>query len=126
MYRRPLALRVFPAVIDAAGDVRFPYRAILFVVKERSLHEARMRNGSMVQHAATRESGGNMGLDFAAVREGRLSYADAVGNMTATALRTAMADLYSTIEGIIAGLSDHEVVFQSVDPDAHDQFAAEG
>lgn len=67
-----------------------------------------------------------MALDFAAVREGRLSYVDAVGNVTPAALRTATADLYSTIEGIIAGLSDDEVVFQPVDPDAHDQFAAEG
>ena len=64
-----------------------------------------------------------MALDFAAVREGRLSYVDAVGNVTPAALRTATADLYSTIEGIIAGLSDDEVVFQPVDPDAHDQFA---
>ncbi len=62
--------------------------------------------------------------DFAAIREGRLSYADAVRDLDREALRALTEDLYDEVGAIVAPATDAAVVFEPVDPDANDTFGA--
>lgn len=61
-------------------------------------------------------------IDFAAVREGKTTYADAVRGLDQAALREQTAALYDEVEAIVAPATDADVVFQPVDPDANDTF----
>lgn len=67
-----------------------------------------------------------MPIDFAAVRDGRSSYADVTRDLSSASLRAAMGDTFDALDSILAGLTDEEVTFQPVDPAANDTFAAPG
>lgn len=62
--------------------------------------------------------------DFAAVREGRLTYADAVRDLDRDGLRALTDDLYDEVGAIVAPATDADVIFEPVDPDANDTFGA--
>lgn len=61
-----------------------------------------------------------MTLDFAAQREGRLSYADLVREVDHAGARRATADLFDTLDAVVADATDADVVFQPEDPEAND------
>jgi len=67
-----------------------------------------------------------MSVNFAAVREGQASYADALRDTTVPMLRDAVGDVFDAVDATLDGLTDHDVVFQPVDPAANDTFAAPG
>lgn len=63
-------------------------------------------------------------LDFAAVRAGRLSYADLARDVDHARLRRETNELFDQVEAIAAGATDREVVFVPEDPEANDRASA--
>jgi len=67
-----------------------------------------------------------MAIDFTAVREGHTSYQDATRDLTPADVRPLTEQIFDAVAGIVAGATDADVVFQPVDPAAHDANAAPG
>ena len=65
-------------------------------------------------------------LDFQAVREKKTTLQDLVKDLTKEDLRRELNEMYDEIQRRIANATDADVVFQPVDPNAHDTFAKEG
>ncbi|MCL4531200.1 MAG: DinB family protein [Chloroflexi bacterium] len=65
-------------------------------------------------------------LDFQAVREKKTTLQDLVKDLTKDDLRHELNEMYDEIQRRIANATDADVVFQPVDPNAHDTFAKEG
>ena len=65
-------------------------------------------------------------LDFQSVREKKATLQDLVKGLTKDDLRRELNEMYNDIEHRIANATDADVVFQPVDPNAHDEFAKEG
>lgn len=63
-------------------------------------------------------------LNFQAVRNGEITFADLVGHLTVGGLRDLTDELADTMLGMIAGCVDADVVFEPLDPAADDPFAA--
>ncbi len=67
-----------------------------------------------------------MSINFAAVRNGQASYADAVRDLSIPRLREEVTGIFDAVDATLDGLTDHDVVFQPVDPEANDTFADPG
>ena len=65
-------------------------------------------------------------LDYQSVREKKVTLQDLAKSLTKEDLRWELNELYNEIEHRIANASDADVIFQPVDPNAHDEFAKEG
>jgi len=65
-------------------------------------------------------------LDFDTVREKKVTLQDLVKGLTKDDLRRELNEMYDEIQRRIANATDADVVFQPVDPNAHDEFAKEG
>ena len=63
-------------------------------------------------------------LDFKAVREGRISFADLVADLERDDLRDLTNEMVDTVLGLIADCVDADVAFPPEDPGAHDPYAA--
>jgi hypothetical protein len=62
-------------------------------------------------------------LDFEAVREEKIAYAELVADLTRDDLRDLTSEMVDTILGLVADCVDADVVFVPDDPDAHDPYA---
>ena len=67
-----------------------------------------------------------MAVDFTTVRDGTMNLHDFAKQFTSTDLRCVSDESLDLIRSFIAGLSDAQVTFDPVDPEAHDSFAIEG
>ena len=67
-----------------------------------------------------------MAADFTPVMEGNIKLEEFSKHFSRADLRRASDESLDQIRGFIAGLSDEQVTFDPVDPDAHDAFAVEG
>lgn len=65
-------------------------------------------------------------LEFKAVREKQITLAELCANLTVADLRALTNEMIDTMQNLIATCTDADVVFQPVDPDANDPFAANG
>src|SRR5512137_2015138 len=63
-------------------------------------------------------------LNFRAVRNGETTFADLVADLTIDDLRDLTNELAGTMLRMIAGCADADVVFEPLDPQADDPFAA--
>ncbi len=63
-------------------------------------------------------------LDFAAVREKRMTFAELTSNLTPEELRSDSHEMVDTLLTLVADCTDADVVFQPVDPDANDPYAS--
>ena len=63
-------------------------------------------------------------LDFDAVREGRVSFAELVADLARDDLRDLTNEMIDTVLGLIADCVDTDVTFPPEDPGAHDPYAA--
>jgi hypothetical protein len=63
-------------------------------------------------------------LDFQAVRNGENTFADLVADLTTNDLRDLTNEVAGTMLRMIAGCVDADVVFEPLDPEADDPFAA--
>jgi hypothetical protein len=63
-------------------------------------------------------------LNFQAVRGGEITFADLVADLTIDDLRDLTNELADTMLRMIAGCVDADVVFEPLDPEADDPFAA--
>jgi hypothetical protein len=63
-------------------------------------------------------------LDFKAVRDEEIAFADLVADLTRDDLRDLTNEMVDTMLRLIADCVDADVTFVPVDPDAHDTFAA--
>lgn len=61
-------------------------------------------------------------LDFASVKEGKLSYTDLTSNLTKTDLYRLTDEMIDTMQAIIADAKDEDVDFVPQDPAANDTF----
>ncbi len=64
-------------------------------------------------------------LEFKAVREKQITFAELCANLTVADLRALTNEMIDTMQRLIADCVDADVVFQPVDPDANDPFAAD-
>lgn len=64
-------------------------------------------------------------LDFTAVRNKEMSYAELVADLTVADLRALTNEIIDYQLGLLASCTDADVVFTPLDPDAHDPYAAE-
>lgn len=60
-------------------------------------------------------------VDFAAVRSGQISFADATRTLQPADLRRALDELFSELDAALAQATDATVLFVPRDPDASDQ-----
>ena len=67
-----------------------------------------------------------MAVNFTTVRDGTMNLHDFAKQFTRTDLRHVSDESLDLIRSFIAGLSDAQVTFDPVDPEAHDSFAIEG
>ena len=67
-----------------------------------------------------------MPVDFTPVREGSIKLQEFAKQFTRADLRRASDESLDIIRSLIAGLTDEQVTFDPVDPDAHDPYAVEG
>ncbi len=65
-------------------------------------------------------------LDFQLVREKKITLQDLVKGLTKDDLRRELNEMYDEILRRIKNATDADVVFQPIDPNAHDEFAKEG
>ena len=65
-------------------------------------------------------------LDYQSIREKKVTVQDLVKGLTKDDLRRELHEMYNEIEHRIANATDADVVFQPVDPNAHDPNAKEG
>jgi hypothetical protein len=63
-------------------------------------------------------------LDFDAVREKRMTFAELTSNLTPEELRSLSHEMVDTLLTLIADSTDADVVFQPVDPVANDPYAS--
>lgn len=63
-------------------------------------------------------------LDFDAVREKRMTFAELTANLTPGDLRSLSHEMVDTLLTLIADCTDADVVFQPVDPNANDPYAS--
>jgi hypothetical protein len=63
-------------------------------------------------------------LDFRAVRNEQVTFAELVADLTLDDLRDLTNEMIDTMLSLIAGCVDADVIFEPVDPEAHDPFAA--
>jgi len=63
-------------------------------------------------------------LNFKAVRDKEITFAELVADLTCDDLRDLTSEMIDTILDLIADCTDADVVFEPLDPDAHDPFAA--
>ena len=63
-------------------------------------------------------------LNFEVVRDGEVTLAELVAGLAGDDLRDLTNEMIDTMLGLIADCVDADVVFEPVDPDAHDPFAA--
>lgn len=64
-------------------------------------------------------------LDFSRVRDKEITYAELVADLTVDDLRDLTNEIVDTQLGLIANCTDADVVFEPVDPEAHDSYAAD-
>ncbi len=62
-----------------------------------------------------------LNFDFAALREGKTTYADMVKDLKYSDLRTQTAEFFSTIQSIIDGATDADVTFLPQDPETQEE-----
>ena len=62
-------------------------------------------------------------LNFKAVRDKEITFAELVADLTREDLRDLTNEMIDTILNLIADCADAEVFFEPLDPDAHDPFA---
>jgi hypothetical protein len=62
-------------------------------------------------------------LDFQAVREEKISFADLVADISVGDLRDLTEEIIATILDLTAGCNDSDVIFEPQDPEAHDPYA---
>ncbi len=65
-------------------------------------------------------------LDYQSVREKKVTLQDLVKGLTKDDLRRELNEMYDDILHRIADATDADVVFQPVDPNAHDTYAKDG
>ena len=65
-------------------------------------------------------------LDFQSVREKKITLQDLVKGLTKDDLRRELNEMYNEIQHRIQNATDADVIFQPVDPNAHDASAKEG
>jgi len=63
-------------------------------------------------------------LDFRAVRAGEITLAELITDLTRDDLRDLTNEMVDTMLDLIADCVDADVIFEPVDPEAHDPFAA--
>ena len=63
-------------------------------------------------------------LSFQAVRDKEITFAELVTDLTRDDLRDLTNEMIDTMLGLIADCVDADVIFEPVDPEAHDQYAA--
>jgi alkanesulfonate monooxygenase SsuD/methylene tetrahydromethanopterin reductase-like flavin-dependent oxidoreductase (luciferase family) len=63
-------------------------------------------------------------LDFQAVRKEEITVAELVADLTRDDLRDLTNEMVDRVLGLIADCVDADVIFEPVDPEAHDPFAA--
>jgi hypothetical protein len=63
-------------------------------------------------------------LNFQAVRDEEISFAELIADLTRDDLRDLTSEMVDTMLGLIADCVDADVIFEPVDPEAHDPFAA--
>lgn len=63
-------------------------------------------------------------LDFAAVREKRMTFDELTSNLTPEELRSLSHEMVDTLLTLVADCTDADVVFQPVDPEANDPYAS--
>ena len=63
-------------------------------------------------------------LNFQAVRNGEITFAELVADLTIDDLRDLTNEMTDTMLRLIEGCADADVVFEPVDPEADDPFAA--
>jgi hypothetical protein len=64
-------------------------------------------------------------LDFAALRDGKTTFTELVDGLKKEDLRDLTNEMVDTMLALIADCTDADVVFQPMDPDAHDPDAAD-
>ncbi|UCC64719.1 MAG: DinB family protein [Anaerolineae bacterium] len=62
-------------------------------------------------------------LDFQAVRDEKIAFAELVADLTIDDLRDLTDEMVDTMLDLIAGCADADVVFRPADPDAYDPYA---
>ena len=65
-------------------------------------------------------------LDYKSVREKKITFNDLIEDLGFADLRRETNEMIDEIQRLIANCEEADVVFQPVDPNANDQFAAEG
>jgi hypothetical protein len=63
-------------------------------------------------------------LNFQAVRDEEISFAELITDLTRDDLRDLTSEMVDTMLGLIADCVDADVIFEPLDPEAHDPFAA--
>jgi len=63
-------------------------------------------------------------IDFAAVREKRMNFAELTSNLTPEDLRSMSHEMVDTLLTLVANCEDADVTFQPVDPEANDPYAS--
>jgi hypothetical protein len=63
-------------------------------------------------------------LNFQTVRNGEITFAELVADLTLDDLRDLTNEMVATMQSLIADCVDADVIFEPVDPEAHDPFAA--
>jgi hypothetical protein len=63
-------------------------------------------------------------IDFQALRDGGVSLSELVADLDRDDLRDLSNEMMDTILGLIAGCVDADVIFEPLDPGAHDPYAA--
>ena len=63
-------------------------------------------------------------LNFQAVRNEQVTFAELVADLTLDDLRDLTNEMVNTMLGLIANCVDADVIFEPVDPEAHDPYAA--
>jgi hypothetical protein len=72
-----------------------------------------------------KENGDSKMLDFKAVREKQITLTELCADLTVADLHALTNEMIDTVQTLIADCTDADVVFQPIDPEANDPFAAD-